>query len=86
MKFLSLRYQNVTVYSVHYCGDQCCSWEERDSEYVNEGAFVEPEFEYGSYPRTDEKCFYERVKDCDFAPLDEEAVAWVAEKQKEEQV
>jgi len=86
MKFLSHRYQSVTVYNQQYCGDQCCSWEERDSEYVNEGAFVEPEFEYGSNCRTDEECFYEQVKDGDFAPLDEEAVAWFASKVEEGKV
>jgi hypothetical protein len=77
MQFRSTEDQNVTVYVEHRCGDGCCSWSEREDDWVKTNEVYEPDFEYGAYMRVDEDCFRNDVEAGLFVPLDDEAKAWV---------
>jgi len=76
MQFRSTANQNITVYVEQRCGSGCCSWSERDTDYVREGEIFEPDFDYSAYMRTDETCFYNEVEEGNFVPVDAEAVEW----------
>ena len=80
MQFKSTQDQTVVVYVEQRCGDGCCSWSERDSDYVKDGEVYEPEFDYGVYMRVDENDFRTDVEEGRFVPLDDEAKEWVAQK------